>query len=235
LREAGEKASIRERRKSGNHGGAPFFLRLLAYFLERMRESPRIILRTPRRGTFIDEPVLVLEMGLGGAKFEHANRLDVGRSDTFSCGPLTTAGVVRHSVLLPAKTGIVYQTGISFPQVGTQEEELLMDLLVHEAQEQVREWEANLNGVGRESGGPRKPQRKSVVKARYLCLRLTPQGWWRTVTPDPNQPLDGVTVLDGTSEDELAVLCRTYEDADELMRELMRRVATVAILEGMRP
>jgi len=160
--------------------------------------------------------------------------VDVGRSSAFSCGPLNTVGVVRHSVLLPAKSGIVYQTGVAFPQVGADEEKLLMDLLVHEAQEQVKEWEANLNGVESPPASVRKPQRKSAVVPRYLCLRLAPQGWWRTVTADPNQPFDGVTVIEGTSEDELTVLCRTYQFADDLMRELLRRVATVAILEELR-
>lgn len=199
-----------------------------------MRQSPRVILRAPRPGRYAEEPVLVLEMGLAGAKFEHANRLDVGRTDAFSCGPLNAEGVVRHSVLLPARTGIVYQTGIAFPNVGAREQALLMDLLIHEAQEQVTEWEANLIGVESAPAGVRKPPRRSAVAARYLDLRLTPQGWVRTITTDPNQPLEGLAVLDGTPEQELAVLCRTYEKADDAMRELMRRVATVAILEELR-
>lgn len=176
----------------------------------------------------------MLEMGMGGAKFEHEHRLDVGRSAVFLCGPLTTEGIVRHSVLLPAERGIVYQTGISFVQVGEAEEALLMDLLIHEASQQVSEWEANLNGLERAPSVVRSPQRKSAVARRYVCMRLTPQGWWRTVTSDPNQPLDGLTVVEGTPEAELAVLCKTYEQADEPMRELMRKVATVTVLEELR-
>src|SRR5690349_20525164 len=113
------------------------------------RQTPRVILRNPRRGRFGEDDVLVLEMGLGGAKFEHDRRLDVGRLETFSCGPLTTQAVVKHSILLPAKSGVIYQSGVSFTDVGKAEHELLLDLLVHEAQEQVIEWESNLNGVER--------------------------------------------------------------------------------------
>ena len=197
-----------------------------------IRQTPRVILRTPRRGRFGNDEVLVLEMGLGGAKFEHAARLDVGRVETFGCGPLATEGVVKHSVLLPAKQGVVYQSGVSFTKIGKAEHDLLLDLLVHEAQEQVIEWESNLQGVERPSA--RRPARKSAVALRFLALRRGPRGWEQRVTSDPNQPGDGITVVDGTAEEDIAVLKETYESADESMRELMRRVATVAILEQLR-
>jgi hypothetical protein len=197
-----------------------------------LRQTPRVILRTPRRGRFGEEEVLVLEMGLGGAKFEHASRFDVGRAGPFSCGPLTTAAVVKHSVLLPAKTGVVYQSGVSFKDIGKAEHDLLLDLLVHEAQEQVIEWESNLQGVERPRS--RKPARQSVVALRFLALRRRAQGWEQRITSDPNQPGDGITIVDGTSEEDIAVLKETYDTADEAMRELMRRVATVAILEHLR-
>ena len=194
------------------------------------RQNPRVILRSPRRGRFGDDEVLVLEMGLGGAKFEHSGRFDVNRTAMFVCGPLTIEGVVRHSVLLPAKTGVVYQSGIQFPVIGEAERTLLLDLLVHEAREQVTEWEANLRG----ERAPRKPARKSAVARRYICLRYPNTGWIRTITSDPNQPLDGITIGDGTPEEEIAVLRRDYERGNDEMRELIRAVATVAILEQMR-
>jgi len=197
-----------------------------------LRQTPRVILRNPRRGRFGDEEILVLEMGLGGAKFEHSSRLDVGRLGTFSCGPLTAEAAVKHSVLLPAKTGVVYQSGVSFPNIGKAEHELLLDLLVHEAQEQVIEWESNLQGVERPSS--RRPARQSAVKLRFLALRRTPRGWEQRITSDPNQPPDGITVVEGTAEPDVVVLKETYDTADDAMRELMRRVATVAILEQLR-
>ena len=197
------------------------------------RQTPRVILRSARRGRFGEVEVLVLEMGLGGAKFEHAGRLDVGRVETFSCGPLTTEAVVKHSVLLPAKEGVIYQSGVSFTKLGKEEHDLLLDLLVHEAQEQVIEWEANLNGVERPRSA-RRPPRRSAVALRFIALRRTPRGWEQRVTSDPNQAADGITVVDGTADEDVAVLKQTYENADEAMRELMRRVATVAILEQLR-
>ena len=199
-----------------------------------MRQTPRVILRTPRRGRFGDDEVLVLEMGLGGTKFEHASRFEVGRTAVLTCGPLSTEAVVRHSILLPARTGVVYQSGVSFTNVGVSEHNLLLDLLVHEAQEQVVEWESNLQGIERAAPPKSKAARRSAVAPRFLELRFRGGGWQSRVTADPNQPPDGVTVVDGTAEEELTVLRQTYEESDESMREFMRRVATMAILEAMR-
>jgi hypothetical protein len=197
------------------------------------RQSPRVILRNPRRGRFGEDEVLVLEMGLGGAKFEHAGRFDVGRTDPFVCGPLTTAGTVRHSVLLPAKTGVVYQSGIAFTDLGERERELLLELLVHEAEQQVTEWEANLRGDTPPTRHA-KPRRQSAVATRFLCLRYTNQGWHRVITRDPNQPVDGITISETTPDEEVAILRRSYERADAETREFMRQVAMLTILEQMR-
>jgi hypothetical protein len=197
------------------------------------RQSPRVILRNPRRGRFGDDEVLVLEMGLGGAKFEHTQRLDVGRAATFTCGPLTTGGSVRHSVLRPAKTGVVYQSGIAFTDLGDRERDLLMELLVHEAEQQVSEWEANLRGEGPDRMG-RKPARQSAVAVRFLCIRYLHRGWLRAITSDPNQPLDGITIIETTPDEEVAILRESYERADEETREFMRQVAMLTILEQMR-
>jgi hypothetical protein len=169
-------------------------------------------------------------MGLGGAKFEHAERVDVGTVAPFGCGPLSTDAEVRHSVLLPARVGIVYQTGVSFPNAGPREDELLMELLVHEARQQLAEWEANVSGV---TTPPPASKRHSAVALRFVSLRLKPRGWERAITADPNQPLDGVAVVEGTPEEEIAVLCATYEKGSNATRELLRAVATVAILERL--
>ena len=172
-------------------------------------------------------------MGLGGAKFEHSGRFDVGRVAILVCGPLTTEATVRHSELLPAKTGVVYQSGVSFTNLGAREHELLLDLLVHEAREQVIEWESNLEGIAPPAPSARRAPQSAVAR-RFLCLRRMARGWERKITSDPNQPTDGITILEGTPDAEVAVLERTYDGADDAMREFMRRVATVAILEQLR-
>jgi hypothetical protein len=196
------------------------------------RQNPRVLLRRPRRGRFDDGEILVTEIGLGGAKFEHSARLDVRRRGTLSCGPLTTAAVVRHSELLPSKTGIVYQSGIEFVDLAPSDRNLLFDLLVQEAKEQVVEWEANLAGDAPMSS--RRAAVRSAVAVRFVSLKLESGGWARSITSDPNQPIDGVAIPEDTTESEMEMLRQTYASADDAGRELMRRIATVAILERLR-
>lgn len=196
------------------------------------RQTPRVVLRRPRRGRFDDLEVLVTEIGLGGAKFEHSARLEVKRRGAFSCGPLTTTAVVRHSELLPAKSGIVYQSGTEFDGLDPSDKSLLFDLLVQEAKEQVVEWEANLAGDA--PMRPRQVPPRSAIALRFVSLRLLPNGWTRSITLDPNQPVDGVAIPEDTPEPEIEMLCKTYAKADHPARELMRRIATVAILERLR-
>jgi hypothetical protein len=195
-----------------------------------IRQTPRVVLRKPRQGRFGEETVLVLELGLAGAKFEHGTRLAIGSRATFICGPVITDGEVRHSILLPSRTGVVHHTGVAFPELTASQQQQLHQLLIDEAQEQVQEWEANLEGLAWRP----KPAPKSVVVRRYICLRKTPDGWVRTITVDPNQPLDGVAVPDDTSATELELLRRTYDAGDKTTRELMRRMAMVGILERLR-
>lgn len=195
------------------------------------RQSPRVILRRPLEGRFDGENVLVVELGLGGAKFEHPQRVDIGRHGRFLCGDFAATAKVRHSVLLPARNGVVYHVGISFDALTAEQKELLMQLLIGEAQEQVAEWEANLSGT---LAWQPQPARRSAVALGFLSLHLNNQGWRRSATSDPNQPLDGVTVPGDTSEDEIAILCETFEKGDLSTRELLRRMATVTILERMR-
>lgn len=195
------------------------------------RQSPRVILRRPLEGRFDGDNVLVVELGLGGAKFEHPQRVDIGRQGKFLCGDFAASARARHAILLPARSGVVYHIGISFDALMAEQKELLMKLLIGEAQEQVAEWEANLSGT---LGWQPPPSRRSAVALGFVSLHLNNQGWRRNATSDPNQPLDGVTVPGDTSEDEIAILCETFEKGDHPTRELLRRMATVTILERIR-
>lgn len=197
------------------------------------RKTPRVALREPRPGRFGEEDVRVLELGLGGAKLEHASRFDVHRAAAFTCGPLHTDAIVRHSVVVPAQSGVVYHTGIAFTAPAPEVQPLLLDLLIEEARAQVAERQAGARGEP-PLRPPRKPPQASAVGQRFLCLRHARQGWMRVITADPNQPVDGITIPDGTAEEEIDLLRKTYERAGDATRELMRRMATVAILEQLR-
>lgn len=178
-----------------------------------------------------DEPVLVLELSLTGAKVEHDSRRNVGQEHTLNLGHVALRSEVRFSVLLPATTGVTFHTGVEFREMTPQQTAAIYEILIEAANEQVLAWEANLEGLPLR--GRKTP--KSAVAQRFLWLRLTPKGWVRTETPDPNQPLDGVAVPSDESEDDIRKLCATYEKGDDETREFLRHVATLAILQRIRP
>ena len=194
------------------------------------RQMPRVVLRDPIEATFAGMRVLIVELGPGGAKIEHAQRLDLQSRGRLVCASFDFLAQVRHSTMLPARVGVIYHSGLLFTTVTGPHRDALMRALVEEAQRQVTDWEANLTGQvkWRPEGGPR-----SAVSHRFICLQFSNGTWTRVATSDPNQPLDGVTVVGETPDEEIAVLCNTYEQGDQAARELLRRMATVSILERM--
>lgn len=195
------------------------------------RQTPRVILRDPIEATFEGMRVLIVELGPGGAKIEHDQRLDLQRRGRLVCASFDLHAQVRHSIVLPAREGVIYHSGLSFLTVTSAQREVVMAMLVEEAQRQVTDWEANLTGQvkWKPEDAPR-----SAVAHRFICMQFTNAGWNRFATSDPNQPLDGVTVAGDTPEEELKVLCASYEQSDHAARELLRRIATVSILERMK-
>ena len=63
----------------------------------------------------------------------------------------------------------------------------------------------------------------------YISYRLRGTNWWRIPTDSPHQPEDGFTVPAWEDENELEILCRTYEHADDEGRRLIRLVAELSV------
>ena len=76
-----------------------------------------------------------------------------------------------------------------------------------------------------EIGGARRARIRGFQ--RY---RLQPDGMWiQSTTRDPTQPPDGFTVAAYEHEEDLEVLCRAYEIADEEGRRLIRLVSEISV------
>ncbi|MGA7616095.1 MAG: hypothetical protein WBX15_13045 [Thermoanaerobaculia bacterium] len=194
------------------------------------RQTPRVILEQPIPARIAEMRCLVLELGLGGAKLEHEKRLEVGERCLFEMESIATDTVVRHSVLLPAQSGTVYHTGISFDTLTENERQRVFARIIREAEVQVSSWESNLSG-GRSA--PRRLSTRSAAIQQFLRIRLTPSGWDEGVTPDPNQPIDGIAIPADTPKNEIQMLKKTYAAADERTRLALRNMAMLAILERL--
>lgn len=195
------------------------------------RTSHRVELRNPLNLTIGEQPAILLELGTGGAKIEHGKAIVIGSRVTLPLPHGPVQSVVRYCMMVPSDEGIVYHTGLEFSDLTHEQTAAIYDMLLDEAQEQVAEWESNLKGDAR-----RRPQfgAHSAAALRFIWLRLTPGGWTRTITTDPNQPIDGIAIPSDTQESEIGMLCSTYARGDDELRQYLRGCAMVAILERLR-
>jgi hypothetical protein len=62
----------------------------------------------------------------------------------------------------------------------------------------------------------------------YIVFRLTPDGWQQTRSLLPDQPDDGFTVLADEPQEQIDMLCRTYESGDAETQKMMRSIAELS-------
>lgn len=63
----------------------------------------------------------------------------------------------------------------------------------------------------------------------FVSLHLGANGWKRHRSLLPDQPEDGFTVRASVSQDEIDLLCATYEKGDEESRLLTRLLAQLSV------
>jgi hypothetical protein len=194
------------------------------------RNSPRVILQQPLEGTIGSQRCLVVEVGLGGAKVEHASRLSIGDRLKLDMPERQLKVSVRYSVALPGESGIVYHSGVAFDGLSDQDQSAIYALLIHEAEKQVATWEANLEG---HFPMDHLASARSAVAPRFVWMRLKGRIWERTDTTDPNQPIDGFAVPAELTAKEIKSLCEAYEGGDESARASLRQVATLAVIDRL--
>src|SRR4051812_21934970 len=65
--------------------------------------------------------------------------------------------------------------------------------------------------------------------AAFFTYRLVDGAWKRRRTLLPDQPDDGFTVRASVPEEQIALLCRTYEKGDDESRQLTRLMAGLSV------
>lgn len=191
------------------------------------RNSPRVILQQPLEGTIGNQRCLVVEVGLGGAKIEHASRLSIGEKLVLALPERQLKVSVRYSVAQPGEGGIVYHSGVAFEGLSDEDQAAVFALLIHEAEHQVASWEANLKG---RFSLDHLATPRSAVAPRFIWMRLKGRSWERTDTTDPNQPTDGFAVPSELTTKEIQSLCEAYEAGNESARASLRQVAALVII-----
>lgn len=120
------------------------------------------------------------------------------------------------------------QTGLEF----LEESETLCTLLAQSANELLRAQEANAAGQREANVFGDETLTAGSARARlagFVTWTLGDNGWKATRSLLPDQPPNGFTVAAGEPDDQVQLLCRTYESGDTESRRLTRMFAELSV------
>jgi PilZ domain len=193
--------------------------------IEERRAFERVSLTKPADGWFGDFAVVVVEISVGGAKIIHDDPIPKG-----SQGLLRFQWRGRDIKVLSQLTRSEgARSGLHF----LEHCEDVAKLVNEWASELLRAQQANAEGdrehnvVGDETLTAASAGARAL--SGFLQYHLTPNGWkcHRALLPD--QPNDGFTVSANESQEQIDLLCRTYEGGDAEAKRMTRMIAGLSI------
>ena len=210
------------------------------------REFQRLKLSKPilsQIGTGPDAAnALILDIGVSGAFLEHYGTAATGEQFPMTFrwqgGDVTfRCEVVRSTVVrLPGGDGksTTSHTGVRFVEAVADARARLQDLITTFVGRILDAQKAHAAGETTESAGAtvlaRLGEARRVRSRGYVTYHFEDNAWWRVPGTSAIQPPNGFTVGDFEDQDELEQLCRTYEEADESGRHLIRMVAELSLV-----
>lgn len=213
------------------------------------RIAPRTELRVPlalRISTFEGR---LREVSTSGARIEHRERLVVGAPVAVELRwddviVYMSGIVIRSEIVRRDGAALVYHTGVQFDAPDLATEAVLSEIIFNAERVEgapivrvppavmAREGDAPEAKVvaAPSSVAPGRPASGSPFMAfddddeeqPYVILRLTRGRWSKEYSSSPEQPEEGLTV-ERDQLSEIDALQRTYETADPMTREMMRR------------
>lgn len=206
------------------------------------REFQRLKLSKPILATMGTSNALILDIGIAGAFLEHFGTAESGEhfqltfrwqgeDVTFQCE------VVRSTVVrLPAGDGksVASHTGVRFVEGTADGRARLQDLITTFVGNILAAQRANAAGEKAESAGAtilaRLGEARRMRSRGFISYHFDGQAWSRVPGSTAVQPPDGFTVGDFEDPDEVEKLCRSYEQADDAGRNLIRMVAELSLI-----
>lgn len=192
---------------------------------QERREYQRLALTSPLEGRFIKMKIRLLDVSATGALIESETEIPTGRRGTL------TFTWRKHKVKIKAEAvrTVSDQAGLKFTEDSTH----LRELIAESATEVLRAQEANMEGDRMRniiSGDETLTSASAGLRAAgYVTWTLQPEGWKRRKSLLPDQPENGFTVAASEAEDQVALLCKTYENGNEEQRRLTRLLAELSV------
>lgn len=191
---------------------------------DEKRVFQRLNLTRPLDGWFGDFPVQLTNVSANGAAIEHEEEIPAGSRALLR---FFWAGE-ELELLAEVVRSAPHRSGVRF----VEDSEALRRHIAASATELLRAQEANLGGdrarnvVGDET---LTAASAGVAVGGYVTCTLTADGWKRRRSLLPDQPAEGFTVGAREPEEQIDLLCRTYEAGNPEARRLTRLLAELSV------
>ena len=192
---------------------------------EERREYQRLNMTKPLDGWYGDFAVQIVDVSARGAQIIHDDPLPAG-----------SRALLRFSWRgqeLELTAEIIHSAGQRSGLRFIDDSEPLRKLIRQSAEELLRAQEANASGDRERNvvGDETLTAASAGVRALrgYLVYELTDRAWKCRVALLPDQPDNGFTVAANESQEQIDLLCRTFESGDEEARRMTRMIAELSI------
>ncbi len=185
----------------------------------------RLHLTKPVDGWFADYSVVLVEVSATGAKVIHDDAIPVGARGLlrFSWGGVDLELLAEITRTEGARSGLKL----------IDDSKELRALIESSAGEVLRAQEANASGDRARNVVGDQTLTAASAGARgnsgFLQYRLTPSGWRCHRALLPEQPEDGFTVSANEPQEQIDLLCSTYETGDADSKRMTRMMAELSI------
>jgi hypothetical protein len=200
---------------------------------EERREFQRLTLTPPIPATLGPISVTILEIGVLGARVQHAEPLDVeyaelrfsyrGQDVNLKCEIVrTAAGVSRYP-------GAGLESGVRFVAAIGESGDLLRDML---AELVTKALDKRRTSPGTTPLPAHTVDGDNTVRgadAGFLCYRFENGRWNKRAVFLPEQPSVGFTVARSSDSEDIQRLCRVFEASDEEGRRLIQLFAELSV------
>ena len=193
------------------------------HVMQERREFQRLRLDPPLSGTVAGTDVRIVEIGILGARVQHAAAFPVDRGELrfeFAGQPVSMrCEIVRTQ---GNESGVRFTAAVG--ESGDRLRQMLAELVHYELER--RRNETVVAKAPQFVDGDRTIR---GIDAGYVTYRLENNFWTRRRIFLPEQPPVGFTVARGEDVEEMTRLCRVYQASDEEGRRLIRLFAELSI------
>lgn len=184
-------------------------------------------------GRLGDQKIYVIDVSIHGARIAHQIRFEKteglvlkfdwsGHAISFECR-VTRTTIEKYS---KDPTKMLYHSGIRFTRPLGGSDQTVKEMIAGHIVRVLDERRANAKGIPPETTTFR---RTAAHSSGFLQCRFVKGQWQNIKTQSSVQPDDGFTVSAEEPGDQIALLCKTYEEADRDGREMIRKLSSISI------